>query len=436
MAARAGSPATDPAQASGWYAVLPEPPPAKRLMGEQTADYVVAGAGFTGLAAARRLGELAPDKRIILLESHRVGYGASGRNSGFIIDAPCYTPDHDADYNHRMMRLLRAGHGQLKELIRAHDIACGWSQVGHLCAVAATGRIPLLEGICRSLDAVGDDYDWLEGAAIEAATGTPYYSAAIRLPRTILMNPAALCRGLGETLPANVEVYEDSPVRRITPGETVRIECAEGSITAKSLLLATNAATPALGFLKRRLMPMLLYASLSKPLSEAQAAAMSGAPAWGLTPKAAMGSTIRRVGDRMAIRNVVRHSADFHIDRGLKARLRQTHRELLAKRFPMLAELEMEHSWGGVIAMTENYSSVFGRLEPGVFASVGYNGVGLARGTASGAALAEYVLGGDSELISDIKALAGPGRFPPRPFLDIGVAASLAWKSLRVGIDR
>ena len=436
MAARAGSPATDPAQASGWYAVLPEPPPAKRLMGEQTADYVVAGAGFTGLAAARRLGELAPDSRIILLESHRVGYGASGRNSGFIIDAPCYTPDHDADYNHRMMRLLRAGHGQLKDLIRAHDIACGWSQVGHLCAVAATGRIPLLEGICRSLDAVGDDYDWLEGAAIEAATGTPYYSAAIRLPRTILMNPSALCRGLSETMPANVEVYEDSPVRRIAAGETVRVVCAQGSIKAKRLLLATNAATPELGYLKRELMPMLLYASLSRPMSEAQRAAMSGAPEWGITPKVAMGSTIRRVGDRIAIRNMARHTSDFCVSRDLKARLRRTHSALLTKRFPMLAGLEMEHSWGGVICMTENYSAVFGRLDAGVFASMGYNGVGLARGTVSGAALAEYALGGESACIDDIRALAGPSRFPPRPFLDIGVAAALAWKRLRVGIDR
>ena len=216
----------------------------------------------------------------------------------------------------------------------------------------------------------------------------------------------------------------------------MRIECAEGTITAKSLLLATNAFTPALGYLKRQLMPLQLYASLSKPLSEAQTAAMSGVPDWGITPKAAMGSTIRRVGDRMAIRNIARHTSDFRLDQSLKARLQRTHRELLAKRFPMLAELEMDYSWGGVIAMTDNYSAVFGRLEPGVFASMGYNGVGMARGTASGAALAEFVLGGEGELIDDIMALAGPSRFPPRPFLDIGVAVTVAWKNLWVGIDR
>ena len=429
-------PTTDSSQASGWYAVLPSPAPAEQLVGEQTADYVVAGAGVTGLAAARRLGELAPEARIILLESHRVGYGTSGRNSGFIIDAACYTPTYDADYNSRMLRLLRAGYGQIKSLIQHHDIDCDWSEAGHFCALANPRRVALLQDICRSMDAIGDDYEWFEGSALEALIGTPFYHAAIRLPRTLLLNPASLCRGLGETLPPNVEVYEDSPVLKISAGETVRIECAEGTITAKSLLLATNAFTPALGYLKRQLMPLQLYASLSKPLSEAQTAAMSGVPDWGITPKAAMGSTIRRVGDRMAIRNIARHTSDFRLDQSLKARLQRTHRELLAKRFPMLAELEMDYSWGGVIAMTDNYSAVFGRLEPGVFASMGYNGVGMARGTASGAALAEFVLGGEGELIDDIMALAGPSRFPPRPFLDIGVAVTVAWKNLWVGIDR
>ncbi len=427
---------TDLAQASGWYAVLPEPAPAKRLKVELTADWVVAGAGVTGLAAARRLGELAPEARIVLLESHRVGYGTSGRNSGFIIDAPCYTPTFNADYNRRLMRLFRAGHAGLKTLIQHHGIACDWSEIGHLAAIAAPGRTPALEEICRSLDAVGDDYDWLEGSSLEAIIGTSFYHAAIRLPRTILMNPAALCRGLGETMPPNVEVYEESPVRSIAAGETVRIDCAEGSIKAKNLLLATNAFTPELGYLKRELFPCLLYASLSRPLTEDQQAAMSGAPEWGVTPKVGMGSTIRRVGDRMTIRNVVRHSSDYRIERGLRARLQRTHRELLTKRFPMLAELEMEHSSGGVIGMTANYSSIFGRLEPGVFAAMGYNGVGLARGTVSGAALAEYALGGESDLIDDVQALAGPGRFPPEPFLSIGVAANMAWKRLQVGIDR
>jgi choline dehydrogenase-like flavoprotein len=77
----------------GWYCTLPEPAPARRVRGDERADWVVLGAGVTGLAAARRLGELRPDDRILLIDAQRVGYGASGRNAGFILETPHYTED-------------------------------------------------------------------------------------------------------------------------------------------------------------------------------------------------------------------------------------------------------------------------------------------------------------------------------------------------------
>ena len=72
----------------GWYAALAPAAPVKKLKGSQTADYAIIGAGFAGLAAARRLAELKPDARIILIDAQRVAEGASGRNSGFVIDLP------------------------------------------------------------------------------------------------------------------------------------------------------------------------------------------------------------------------------------------------------------------------------------------------------------------------------------------------------------
>src|SRR5262245_21137982 len=100
---------------SGWYASLPKPPPVRQLSGQQKADWVVVGAGFTGVAAARRLAELAPNSRVVLIEAQRVGMGASGRNAGFIIDVP-----HNADAaggaaeaNRRMLRLNRFAIGWL-----------------------------------------------------------------------------------------------------------------------------------------------------------------------------------------------------------------------------------------------------------------------------------------------------------------------------------
>ena len=114
-------------QASGWYAILPKPAPANRLKGQQTADWVVIGAGVTGLAAARRLGELAPEARVVLLEQYRVGYGTSGRNAGFIIDTPHLTEELGIEDNRRVSRLVVAGLAQLDDLVHQaqHRTASG-----------------------------------------------------------------------------------------------------------------------------------------------------------------------------------------------------------------------------------------------------------------------------------------------------------------------
>ena len=133
---------------SGWYAILPEPPPVRRLSGQQKADWVVVGAGFTGVAAARRLAELAPSSRIVLIEAQRAGMGASGRNAGFIIDVP-----HNADAagsameaNQRILRLNRFAIAWLQELVEKHQIRCDWQAAASIAwrprppAFAATTR--------------------------------------------------------------------------------------------------------------------------------------------------------------------------------------------------------------------------------------------------------------------------------------------------------
>ena len=73
---------------SGWYAILPEPEPERILQEDITVDWLVIGAGFAGLAAARRLSQLRENESIVLLDSIRIGEGSSGRNSGFMIDLP------------------------------------------------------------------------------------------------------------------------------------------------------------------------------------------------------------------------------------------------------------------------------------------------------------------------------------------------------------
>ncbi len=415
---------TDMRQAPGWYAILPPPAPAKRLRGRQVADWVVVGAGVTGLAAARRLAELAPEARIVLLEQYRVGYGASGRNAGFIIDTPHLTEAFDTGANRRVSRLVIAGLAELAGHVREQAIECEWSPRGHLTAVVDRRRVEKLRATCRMLDAVDEEYEWVEGQALADVVGTHRYHAAVFTPRTVLVNPAALCRGLGETLPDNVEVCEESPVTRVEPGSPVRIECAQGSLRASKVLLTTNAFVTRLGMLEREVFPMIACASLSRELTDDERAAMTGAPEWGITGSA----TVRRTrSNRMLFRLGTWYRGDFRLNDGLRSRLLAMHVEGLRKRFPMLGRLELEHTWAGVFCMTRNWASVFGRLEHGVFASLGYAGVGLSRGTISGKLLAELAMGSESDLMRDVQALSGPRRLPPEPFLGLGVAARLWW---------
>ncbi len=423
--------ASDCDHAPGWYAVLPPPPPARRLTGDQVADWVVVGAGVTGLAAARRLGELLPDKRIVLIDEFRIGYGSSGRNAGFIIDTPHLTEQFDGDTNRRISRLVLAGLAELEGRVDEHAIACEWTPHGHLTAVVDKSRIGGLHATVRMLKDLGETWEWLEGDALADIIGTHHYHAAVFTPRTVTVNPAAMCRGLGQSLPENVAVFEDTRVRDITAGTPRSVICDEGRVTAPGILLTTNAFITRLGLLKGHVFPMIACASLSRPLNEEEDAALGGHRDWGITGTATMRRT---ASNRILARFGTFYAGDFRLGRQRRASLLASHRKGVADRYPALRNLDFEHTWAGVFCMTRDWATHFGRLEPGLFVSLGYCGVGLARGTISGKLLAEHAVGGESALMDDAVALSGPARLPGQPFLALGAHARLAtyrWQSRR-----
>ena len=366
---------TDIGHASGWYGILPEPDPAVRLTGNQTADWVIVGAGVTGLAAARRLAELNPDARILLLDMWRVGYGASGRNAGFIIDTPHLTEQLDTDANRRISRLVVAGLAELERQVKEHDIDCEWSPRGHLTAIVDPGRVDALRSTARTLEESGEQYKWLQDRSLSDVVGTDFYRAAVFTPRTVLVNPAAMCRGLGDALPANVEIYEETPVLGIAPGLRVRIECADSVISATNVLLTTNAYIHKLDYLRNDVFPLMGCASLSRVLTEKERSTMGGVGDWGITGYA----TLRRtLSNRILVRHGTYPGSNICLTPDRLKKLRESHLYGLRRRFPQLSNLEFEHTWAGAYAMTRNWASFFGRLDQGVFASLGYCGGRLA----------------------------------------------------------
>jgi glycine/D-amino acid oxidase-like deaminating enzyme len=237
-----------------------------------------------------------------------------------------------------------------------------------------------------------------------------------------------MCRGLAESLPANVDLYEESPVLRVEPGSPVQIECAEGSISAANVLLTTNAFIAKLNFLRRKVFPLIACASLSRPLTEAEQAAMSGAPDWGIT---GWTSVRRTLSNRILYRHGTYYTGDFRLNQAMRRQLIAKHAKGLRRRFPMLDNLDFQYTWAGVFCMSRNWKSIFGRLDRGVFASLGYAGIGLPMGTISGKLLADFALGDESTLTRDVQALSGPKGLPPEPFLGLGVRARMWWESWR-----
>lgn len=426
----------DDDRSCGWHAILPPLEPASRLGDGQEADWVVVGAGFTGLAAAHRLAEHHPRARVILLEAQRVGLGASGRNSGFIVDVGHYEDGLDLEADRRRVRLGRAGLARLREIVQRHAIDCQWSELGRLHAAVGDTGLRSLERFRHRLDQMGEPYEVLDCEALSAITGMACYRSGLRTPGVVLVQPAALARGLAGALPANVELFEESPVRAIRRGSGIRLECGEGSVGAKRLLLAGNGFTPSLGFLRRRVFPMFTFASLTRRLKPDEQRALGGDPEWGLLSGDRMGSTVRRTrDDRILIRNSVHYSAGIRIGEVQRRKIRRIHLDSFRARFPALREVGFEYTWGGVMGMSLNGAHFFGRVAPNVFTSAAYNGVGIAMGTACGMLLADLAVGSESTLLADIRALPGPAWIPPDPLLGLGVWATVRRRQARAAAE-
>jgi glycine/D-amino acid oxidase-like deaminating enzyme len=412
----------------GWYDTLPEPEPALRIRGRERADWVVLGAGITGLAAARRLAEHLPQARILLVEAQRVGVGASGRNSGFLTDIGHHETGLGPETHRRQIHIAHAGIERVRELVDAHDIQCDWSECGRLHGAAGDAGMRALDRLLCQLEVLEEPYEDLNARQLAEITGTAYYRAGARLPGSVLVQPAALVRGLARALPANVALFEESPVGAIQAGDTLRLQCAGGSIEGPKLLLTTNAFTTALGFLRQRMFPLSVFASLTRVLTEQEQAALGGDREWGLVPEVAIGSTIRRTPDqRILIRNSAWYAPGGRFPSEWTERSRGAHQESLRLRFPDLPHVDLEYTWGGLVAISLNGAPFFGCLTPNIFGAAIFNGVGMAMGSALGMLLADLAVGADSDLLRDARALPRPSWLPPPPLLGLALRPTLSW---------
>jgi glycine/D-amino acid oxidase-like deaminating enzyme len=417
---------------NGWTALLSNPGPARRLAGVQHADHVVIGAGVAGLAAARRLGELKPHSRVLLLEAQRVGDCASGRNSGFIIDLPHETESLSEDalqHQQRVLRLNRFAIVRLRDLVKRHGIACEWAERGMYRGAVTSEAQHFLDPYEQMIRRLGVPCRRLDRAELNKRLGTSLYCEAVYSPGTILVQPAALVRGLSRSLPENVELYENTPVLSLNREAPVELATPEATVRAGKLVLAVDGLLPAFGFMRNRLINLGLWASITRELTDDELERLGSEDNWGMTPADARGGITMRLlaSRRLLLRAITYPEQHYRPHTQDLPRIRQIHRRILERRFPQLAPITIEHTWTGFVSKSWNSAPAFGELAPNVYSACVHNGVGMARGTYQGELVADLIAGEAHELVRDMLAHARPSRLPPGPFTTWGARAHISW---------
>ncbi|MEI7375568.1 FAD-binding oxidoreductase [Dickeya chrysanthemi] len=417
------------ANTNGWSALLSPRVAKPSLRQTIKADWLVIGAGYAGLAFARRIAENRPHEQVVALDAVDIDDSASARNSGFAIDLPhnigSSTAELEKAANYR--RLLHAGLAQLEALIARHAIECDWNRRGKYHCIVRPELGTLLDQYAHELQSLSEPYQLLEGESLARQLGTPYYHAAIYTPNCVLLNPAALVRGLADSLPDNVTLYERSPVLEIQPGRTVRVRTPYGEVQARQVMVATNGCARQLPMFSRQVVGLSTFATLTEPLTAEQQQRIGRIGEWGMTPANAIaGATLRYTRDhRFLIRQHVAYVPGYTVTTRYTAEITRRHQAIFLSRFPQLADVPVAHTWSGMISVTRNGAPGWGCYGDNLYAAVGCNGAGISKQTIAGSTLADLATGVDNPLIADMQALGKPNFIPPRPLLDIGIHGSI-----------
>ena len=433
----------DPGPAA-WNSILPEAPSYPRLERNITADWIIVGAGFAGLAAAKRLRELHPKDSIVILEARKIAEGPAGRNSGFMIDLPHNLSAQD------YVGELKAD--VLKTQMNRHAISFservsqeyGFSSE----AFVRSGKINAAateKGVNHNLDyathlkGLNEACDLLDAQQMRDICGSDYYKSGLFTAGTAMIQPALFVRELADGLSKEgISIYENSAVIEFGKQHSNwLLKTSKATISAPKVILAVNGHVESFGYFKRRLVHIYLYASMTRKLSDGEIKSLGGEANWGFTPADAMGTTVRKIsssgGDRIIIRNQMTYNPDLTVNNSKLDGFSDFHKKSFAARFPQLNHVGIEYSWGGALCLSRNSTPAFGELEEGLYSACCQNGLGTVQGTLAGILAAEQASNQDSEYLRQTLTQVKPSRLPPEPIAAIGANIVMRWGEFKAG---
>lgn len=413
----------------GWPAGEHSFSPQPALQGDITADWVIVGAGFAGVAFARRLAEINPNLKIIIVEAHSTQQSASARNSGFVIGLPHNIGSSTAELKkaNAYRNLLQEGIRQLEQVISQHHLKCDWERVGKYHCQAEPGNDAILKEYASHLDLMNEPWQMSDSEELYQKLGTHFYSKGIYTPGCVLVNPAQLIAGMNACLPENVQRFDNTPVLGIRYGSMAEVLTPFGVIKTPKVMLATNALSPELLPGLSRQAAMATFASITDPLTDEQLATLPPMQSWGLTPvNAIAGATFHFTSDRrFLIRQHVIPALRGQVNAARTYEATRLHEHLFKKVYPTLGSVKITHTWSGTISVTRNGAPEWGMLNKFLCTAGGCNGAGISKQTVAGTLLADFMMKQDNPHIADMLSLGKANVMPPSPALDIGIALSL-----------
>jgi glycine/D-amino acid oxidase-like deaminating enzyme len=419
-----------------WINDLPQRDNIKSLLNDVSCDYLIIGAGYTGLSAARKLSELNPNDKIILVDAQLAGEGASGRNSGYLVDTTLndgFTSNKEIfDYKNKT-DIYKLGINTVKKFIKEHQVDCDWNECGKYFASSQNNDEKILINFSKTLTKLGFKHNIFNRKDLKKKIGTNFYCIALHTSGGILLNPGKLVRAMIDTLPDNVVLYENSPLLSWEKNiNSIYCSFKEFKIITKKIIFCTNGFLKSLGLKPNYNFPLTLTASMTRSLSDSEFKSIGEPKEWGVLPVRPMGATVRMTKDK---RILIRNTAEVHnpfkmSDDELKKR--SSNQKIgIMKRFPTLPSDIIQSSWSGIVSRTRNSSQIFEKVGNNIFIAGCYNGSGIGVGTLFGEQIAINASGKNSSEIELINSKKKLNRLPPQPFLNIGIKTRLFYERLR-----
>ena len=431
---------------AAWSVILPSQDAPVELDEDVNADFAIVGGGFAGLSAARRLLQLSPKSKIVVLEAGRIAEGASGRNSGFMIDLPHELSSEGYAGNgvandRRMITLNRQAIAFARLAVDDYGIDRAYfDPAGKVNGAVSAKADELNRNYASHLRELGEKSETLDAKAMHELTGSQHYVSGLYTPGTTMLQPAGYVQGVARGLRRDgVSVFENAAVLKIkNVGSSWTVATAKHAVNASKVILANNGHLESFGFAQQRLMHIFLFASMTVELDRDALKKLGGRPRWGITPSDPMGTTMRRIdsaqgGNRIITRTCASFLPGMEASETDIRRTAKVHREKFDMRFPMLKDACMEFTWAGHLCLSKNGVAVMRELDKGLYSACVQNGLGTARGTLTGIGAAELACGVGSEITSHFTAEAEPSRLPPPLLSTLGANLFLRWQEWKAG---